>query len=132
MTQYHKNQVEELLAQLEELEDSEVLKADGYDDAILGVVSGFGGKSAMLYSTARCIAILMTRDGMDYEEAVEFFEFNTSGAYVGEHTQVYLDDLMADGLLTWIPADDEQGKTGEVEGESGGTSGPDGERSSAY
>jgi hypothetical protein len=32
----------------------------------------------------------MVRDGMDYDEAYEFFEFNTLGAYVGEQTPVFV------------------------------------------
>ena len=33
---------------------------------------------------------------MDYEEAVEFFDFNVTGAYVGENTPVFLEDLEED------------------------------------
>ena len=29
-------------------------------------------------------------EDMSYEEAVEFFEFNVTGAYVGEHTPAFL------------------------------------------
>jgi hypothetical protein len=32
----------------------------------------------------------MDRDGMDYDEAQEFFEFNVVGAYVGAHTPIYV------------------------------------------
>ena len=32
----------------------------------------------------------MTRDGMNYEDALEFFEFNTLGAYVGKQTPVFV------------------------------------------
>ena len=34
----------------------------------------------------------MTRDGMNYEEAQECFEFNTLDAYYGERTPIYCDD----------------------------------------
>ena len=33
----------------------------------------------------------MERDEMDYNEAVEFLEYNVIGAYVGEKTPVYID-----------------------------------------
>ena len=32
----------------------------------------------------------MTRDGMTYEEAIEFFEFNIKGSWMGEYTPVYI------------------------------------------
>jgi hypothetical protein len=32
----------------------------------------------------------MQRDGMTHEEAIEFFDFNIAGAYVGEYTPIYM------------------------------------------
>jgi len=32
----------------------------------------------------------MNRDGMSYEEAIEYFDFNVTGAYVGEHTPMFI------------------------------------------
>ena len=32
----------------------------------------------------------MERDGMDIEEAEEYFEYNVQGAYVGKETPVFL------------------------------------------
>ena len=42
------------------------------------------------YDRDKCIEILVKRDEMTYEEAVEFFEFNVSGAWVGENTPIFL------------------------------------------
>ena len=67
----------------------EMLMADGFEAALLGYVERFGQPPLALYDRAKCIEILMTRDGMDYEGAVEFFEFNTLGAWVGDHTPVF-------------------------------------------
>ena len=63
----------------------EALTADGFDDALIGYVEIFH-KVVALYDRERCIEILMKRDGMGRDEAVEFFEFNTIGSYVGEGT----------------------------------------------
>ena len=30
---------------------------------------------------------------MSYEEAIDFFEFNVIGAYVGEHTPAFLESI---------------------------------------
>lgn len=64
-----------------------LLLADGFEDAIIGVCER---PQAVAYDYERCIGILQERDGMDYHEAVEFFEFNTVGAYMGEHTPVFI------------------------------------------
>jgi len=65
--------------------DPEILLADGFEDALVGHVQVFS-KIVALYDRAKCIKILMKRDKMTREEAEEFFEFNVTGAYVGERT----------------------------------------------
>ena len=65
----------------------EPLKADGFDDAVIGTCYNTG---RIVYSIERMLAILMERDGMSMEEAIEFFDFNIAGAYVGEMTPMYV------------------------------------------
>ena len=67
------------------------LLADGFEDALIGYGYQFNYPIAV-YSRKRCINILMDDGIMDYEEATEYFDFNVSGAYVGESTPVFLDD----------------------------------------
>jgi hypothetical protein len=66
----------------------ELLKINGFDEAVLGVVERCD-LQVVCYDRNKVIEILM-RD-MSYEEAIEYFEFNILGAYMGEHTPVYLD-----------------------------------------
>ncbi len=68
---------------------SEELYADGFDDAIIGIGRQFN-KTIVVYDESKCLDILIKRDGMTEEEAIEFFEFNVVGAYVGEHTPIYV------------------------------------------
>jgi len=68
---------------------SEALTADGFDEAIIGLGRQFNNE-VVVYDEDKCLKILMDRDGMDYDEAQEFFEFNVVGAYVGEHTPIYV------------------------------------------
>ncbi len=68
---------------------SETLVADGFDEAIVGIGRQFN-KNLVIYDEDKCIQILMERDGMTDEEAIEFFEFNVVGAYVGEYTPIYV------------------------------------------
>lgn len=72
----------------EELGHEGLLFADGFDDAILGVAERIGTEPVVAYSTPKIIEIL-SRD-MTEDEAVEYFEFNILGAYVGERTPVFI------------------------------------------
>lgn len=65
------------------------LLADGFDGAFVGLADG-GGCYRAVYDAFRCIDILQKRDGMDYDEAEEFFQFNVLGANVGEGTPIYI------------------------------------------
>ncbi len=71
-------------------DDEGMLTADGFDEAILGVVRRCGQKPFVLYDRDLCIAILMSRDGMSEEAAHEFFDFNVEGAWMGEGSPGYL------------------------------------------
>lgn len=62
---------------------------DGYDDAIVGVVSRFGMNDVTAYDVDKVIATLV-KGGCTEEEAVEFFEFNQIGAWVGENTPAFV------------------------------------------
>lgn len=74
---------------LEHYDDEEILVADGFDDAVIGIDEK---QMRLIYSVTRCLEILMTRDGMSLEEAIEYFEFNVSGSYVGEKTPIWSQD----------------------------------------
>ncbi len=67
----------------------DALLADGFEAAIVGTVQQFN-KTLVCYDREKCIEILMTRDGMDHEEAEEFFEFNVQGSSLGENTPCFL------------------------------------------
>ena len=74
----------------EHLEEFEALTADGFEAALVGFVTRFGFPSPVaLYDQDECIRILMNRDGMGADEAVEFFEFNVFGAWVGDGTPAF-------------------------------------------
>ena len=70
--------------------DPDMLFADGFDDALVGYAEMYGRPLLAAYDRLKCIDILMTRDGMTYDGAVEFFEFNVLGGWVGEYTPIFL------------------------------------------
>lgn len=68
----------------------EIMVADGLADAFIGVASfGKEGKTIAIYDTMKIIERLK-RDGMDEEEAIEYYEFNIASAYAGEGTPIYM------------------------------------------
>jgi hypothetical protein len=69
--------------------DPDILFADGFDEALIGVVERACQPTIALYDRDKCIAILMKRDKMSDEEAVEFFEFNVIGSWVGDRTPAF-------------------------------------------
>ena len=73
---------------LQKYPDQTLLKADGFDDAIIGIdISSM----RLIYSIAQCIDILM--ENMLYDDAKEHFYYNISGCYVGEQTPIWCDDI---------------------------------------
>lgn len=77
---------------LERLEGDGCLIADGLDGAIVGISYGPDG-SRVVYDIERCVAVVMERDGMDFEEAREFLEFNTFCAWVGPRSPIYIESF---------------------------------------
>lgn len=70
--------------------NEEMLFADGFDDALIGVCLKFGNVGCAAYNIETCYEILVNRDGMTYEDAIEYMDYNVLGSYVGEHTPVFL------------------------------------------
>jgi hypothetical protein len=84
---------EEIRDQLaRDFEDGEILLADGFDEALIGVVEGWWAGNihgqVALYDYARCVEILIG-EGLTEEDAVEHMSFNVTGAYVGEGTPAF-------------------------------------------
>lgn len=69
---------------MEHYPEEEFLKADGFDEAIMGVDYT---SQRLVYSVTKCLEIL--EEEMDSEEALEYFLFNVEGSYVGEQTPIW-------------------------------------------
>ena len=61
----------------------------GFEDCIVGVGERFGGPPVAVLDVEKMLA-QMEKDGMTREEALEYFEYNILGAYVGQESPVYL------------------------------------------
>ena len=68
---------------------SQFLKADGFDDAIIGVQIS---DMRLIYSVSKCLDILV-EDMDSLSDAIEYLEYNVIGGYVGEKTPIWCHDL---------------------------------------
>lgn len=75
---------EENEVQLLRLEPAEV-----YDPAILGIAERCG-ESFLVYDREAVIRQMVEQDGTDYEDAVEWHEFNTFSAWFGVGTPAFV------------------------------------------
>ena len=69
----------------------EILLMDDLDAAFIGIGSQWTKLPVAVYDRGKCIEILVERDGMSWEVAQEFFDFNYVGAWAGEQTPLILD-----------------------------------------
>jgi hypothetical protein len=79
---------EELLEVYEGLidENTEILMADGFDDAIIGLCS----KSMRVIYDYDLMIEVLEDEGMTEIEAIEHLEFNVLNAWVGDQTPIYM------------------------------------------
>jgi len=70
-------------------ENPNALFADGFDDALIGMAERCGQPTLAVYDYGKAVEVLRVRDGMEYEEAVEWMDFNVVGAWFGPHTPVW-------------------------------------------
>ena len=69
------------------LEEEECLTADGFDNALVGCT--YGANVVAVYDINKMVETLM-EDGVDYEDAVDFLDYNVVGAHLGEKTPLYV------------------------------------------
>lgn len=67
----------------------QLLLADGFEDAILGVSQQFN-RYSVIYDYQKCLQILIDRDNFTHDDAEEYMQYNVVGAYVGENTPSFL------------------------------------------
>lgn len=82
----------------------EALLVDGFDEAIIGVAERIGLELIVAYDVDKIIEILMkdmevtedmledgqSIDDLKLEMAYEYFYFNIQGAWMGDHTPIFI------------------------------------------
>ena len=79
-----RSRIEEALVEMEE----QTLLMDGFDEAFIGFSQRINEPILAVYSYEEIVRVCMERDGMEYDEAVEYVDFNVVGAWVGEQTPI--------------------------------------------
>ena len=62
----------------------------GFDHCVAGISYSAGEPDRLCYDTAKIYKHLMDQDQMTFSEAVEFFEYNILGSYMGETSPSFL------------------------------------------
>ena len=68
----------------------DALLCDGFDDAIIGMAERINLGPVVAYSVSKIVEIMVERDGMSYEEAIEYYDYNIVGSWMGENTPVFI------------------------------------------
>ena len=61
----------------------------GFEDAVIGIVERFSMNPVILMDRQKVISILMKRDKMSFEDAIEYYEFNIVGSWMGGTTPCF-------------------------------------------
>jgi hypothetical protein len=75
---------------LENYPDEGFLKADGFDDAIIG----FDDKQMRLIYSMKKVIEILEKEGMNNEEALDYYYYNIHGAYMGDKTPIWCVDII--------------------------------------
>ena len=65
----------------------ETIFVDGFDMAIMGITEVDEGYK-VCYDIGRILELLVLEHDMDEQEAIEYYDFNIGGAYVGPLTPI--------------------------------------------
>ena len=68
--------------------DEDMLFADGFDEALIGVTSQPNVRA--VYNIEKMIEILIEKDGLDHDMAIDHLHYNTFGSHVGDKTPIYI------------------------------------------
>ena len=63
-----------------------------FDKAIIGVVTQFNNV-VVCYDKNKVLALLVNKEGLTEDEAIEYFEYNIIGAWMGEMTPAFLEKV---------------------------------------
>ena len=75
----------------DEMTDEHPLLMNGFEQALLGFGQRINEPLVAIYSWSKMVDVLMIRDGMTDDEAIEYISYNCQGAWVGERTPIIVE-----------------------------------------
>lgn len=69
--------------------DPEIIVFHDYEEALIGYIERAGGPSVALYDKNKIIQLLIERDGLDEDDALDHYYYNIVGSYLGEYSPVF-------------------------------------------
>ena len=86
-----------------------MLLADVYEKAFIGTtISAFSRKQVALYDYDKCIMILMNDNEWSEEDALEWFNFNTIGSWVGDDTPIFVNIHKLEEINDYLEEENER------------------------
>lgn len=81
----------EFLDEIGTAEEVPIFLPDGYEKALIGYTHATT-QTVAVYNYKTCIEILMNRDKMTIDEAIEYFDYNTMGVCqsMGEASPIFI------------------------------------------
>ena len=76
-----------------ENDNNNCVTIDGFDEAIIGIIESYNQELRMVYDKEKCIDIITENGITDYDVALEYFEFNILGAYMGPSTPCFFSNV---------------------------------------
>ncbi len=73
--------------------DEKFIKADGFDDCVIGVAHRYGEPLILAYDEEKVIKKLMKEDKITKKDALEYYTYNIIGAWVGKQTPIFIEKL---------------------------------------
>ena len=74
--------------EIAEAEECPMLTFDGFDEAIIGYGGQSGQDPCFIYDYDKILDILITKDSMSLDDAVDYLEYNLIKSYLGEGTPI--------------------------------------------
>jgi hypothetical protein len=91
MKKYTPQTQQQINNHLEETEQTTILY-NGLENALIGIGNQYTKPPIAIYSYKHIIQQLQ-KNGLNYEDAIEYAEYNIIGAWVGEQTPIIINDL---------------------------------------
>lgn len=79
----------------------EIMLMDGFENAFIGFSRRCGQPTLATYSFDKMVDVLIERDNMDPDEAMEYIDYNCAGAWMGPLTPVIVYEHEDPFLQNW-------------------------------